>query len=78
MNIFDDILRNIERQPLILHRAAVKADARRFSGEAVTAFSALDAQLDALDRRDETGDREANAVEQAREDEARDERFGSW
>ena len=38
MNVFDDILRNIELQPVMLRRAAVKADPRRFTGDPVTAF----------------------------------------
>ena len=34
--LFAAILHDIEQQPLILHRAALKADARRFTGDPVT------------------------------------------
>ena len=39
--LFATLLHEIERQPLILHRAAVKADARRFTGGPTSAFAAL-------------------------------------
>lgn len=40
-SIFAGILANIERQPLTLHRAAVKAAPRRFTGDAPSAFGDL-------------------------------------
>lgn len=42
--IFQDIIRAIEMQPTMLHRAAVKAEPRRFSAEPVepSAFAGLD------------------------------------
>jgi hypothetical protein len=39
--LFADILRGIEQQPLMLHRAAVKAEVRRFTGEPPSAFADL-------------------------------------
>ena len=76
--LFQEILRNIEAQPAMLHRAAVKASARRFDSDApVSAFAAFDAQREADDRRDETGDAEAHKLADFYEREARAERFGS-
>lgn len=42
--LFADLLRAIEMQPTMLHRAAVKAEPRRFSAEPVepSAFAGLD------------------------------------
>jgi hypothetical protein len=42
--IFQEILRSFELQPTMLHRAAVKAEPRRFSAEPVepSAFAGLD------------------------------------
>ena len=39
--LFESILSGIKQQPLILHRAAVKAAPRRFSGDPVTGFGCL-------------------------------------
>lgn len=39
--IFDDLLRSIQLQPVVLHRAQVKAAPRRFSGEPMTGFGDL-------------------------------------
>lgn len=36
--VFADILRGIEQQPLVLHRAATKASPRRFSADPLTGF----------------------------------------
>ena len=48
--LFAAILHNIEAQPAMLHRAAVKASARRFDSDApVSAFAAFDAQRHAAE-----------------------------
>ena len=75
--LFQEILRNIEAQPAMLHRAAAKASARRFDSDApVSAFAAFDAQREADDRRNETGDTEAHKLADLYEREAREDRFG--
>lgn len=40
--VFAAILRGIEQQPLVLHRAATKASPRRFSAEPMTGFGGID------------------------------------
>ena len=79
-NVAPALRRALDTTPAQIDQQHERQQARRFLADPPepSAFAALEAQLDALDRRNETGDREANAVEQAREDEARDERFGSW
>jgi len=58
--LFRSILAGIELQPVVLHRAAVKAEQRRFTGEPVTAFAALSLERQTEIRADELADQRAD------------------
>ena len=61
--------RALDTKPTQIDQQHARQQARRFLADPPepSAFAALEAQLDAIDRRDETGDREAHEREDREE-----------